>query len=94
MRIAFVTTLLAGVLAVGGVAFAASDDECAKAWGKLHAAVEGSVTEAEAGSYFAALKAANKSVANGKLTKVAFLQYCKDGTFNIAKANQAAGGNQ
>ena len=95
MKLSLFSAGITAALVFGGAAFATSDDDCVKAWTKLHASVEGSVTEVEAGRYFAALKAANKPVTDGRLTKQAFLEYCKNGTFNIAKANGAStGANQ
>lgn len=92
MKLSVFLTGITAALVFGGAALATSDDDCANAWIKLHVSVEGSVTEVEAGRYFAALKAANKPVTDGRLTKHAFLEYCKNGTFDLAKATGASSG--
>ena len=78
------------MLAVTSAAFAMTDAECASAWASADANKDGTVTEAESGRIFAALRVANKPVANGKLTQVAFLAHCKAGLFVTARMEAGA----
>lgn len=71
---------LAGVgiaLLAAPQAFAMTEAECNAAWTKADTNNDGTVTETESGRYFAAHRVANKPLADGKLTKAAFLENCK-----------------
>lgn len=86
---------LFAVAAVGAAmictpAFSMTDAECAAAWTKADANADGTVTEAEGGRYFAALRIADKASTDGKLSKTAFLDHCKVGVFNLTKTDAGA----
>jgi hypothetical protein len=85
----FVASVLAA-LAFTTPAFAMTDAECAASWTSADGNKDGTVTEAESGRYFAALRVANKPVADGKLSNAAFLEHCKAGTFNTVKTDAGA----
>ena len=85
------------VLASFGAALAAtpavaamSEAECYTAWTKADTNSDGTITEAEAGRYFAALRVANKPITNGSMTRVLFLENCKDGAFITAALDPGA----
>jgi hypothetical protein len=87
------SVLAAGVLAavtIASPAFAMTDAECAASWTSADTDKDGTVTEAESGRHFAALRVANKPVADGKLSNAAFLAHCKAGTFNTVKTDAGA----
>ena len=71
-------------------AYAMTDAECAAAWKKTDANSDGTVTEAEGGRYFAALRIADKATTDGKLSNAAFLDHCKVGVFNLTKTDVGA----
>ena len=71
-----------GAALMASPAAAMTEAECAAAWTKADANKAGTVTEAEAGRYFAALRVANQPVTDAKLTGAQFLQYCKTGVFD------------
>jgi hypothetical protein len=71
-------------------AYAMTDAECAAAWTKADANADSTVTEAEGGRYFAALRIADKAAADGKLSKAAFLDHCKAGVFKLTKTDAGA----
>lgn len=71
-------------------AHAMTDAECRAAWTKADANADGAVTEAEGGRYFAALRIANKSASDGKLSTTAFLDHCKAGVFNLTVTDAGA----
>jgi hypothetical protein len=81
-------------VAVMGVAVspasAMTDAECSSAWTKADANSDGTVTEAEGGRYFAALRVANKPAGDGKMTSASFLEHCKAGHFNASKLDVGA----
>ena len=85
--------LAAGVCAViftASPSFALTDAECATEWKKIDTKGAGFVSEAEARRYYAAMRVANKPVADGKLTQAAFAEQCKAGLFTIAKTDPNA----
>lgn len=85
--------LAVGVLAaitMASPALAMTDAECAASWTGADANKDGTVTEAEFGRYFAALRVAKKPAADGKLSSAAFLEHCKAGTFNTVKTDAGA----
>ncbi len=85
--------LAAGVCAVllsASPSFALTDAECATEWKKIDTKGTGFVTEAEARRYYAAMRVANKPVADGKLNQAAFVEQCKAGLFTIAKTDPNA----
>jgi hypothetical protein len=71
-------------------AYAMTDAECAAALTKADANADGTVTEAEGGRYFAALRIADKATTDGKLSRAAFLDHCKAGVFNLTKTDTGA----
>ncbi len=84
---------LAGVgamLFVAPQAFAMTEADCTAAWTKADTNNDGAVTEVEAGRYFAAHRVANKPLADGKLTKAAFVENCKADLYMTAKMDEGA----
>ena len=81
---------LSAALAIAAPAFAMTDAECATSWTSADVNKNGTITEAEAGRYFAALRVANKPVADGKLANAAFIEHCKAGTFNTVHTDAGA----
>ena len=85
--------LVAGVvsaLAVPSLASAMTDVECSKAWTKADANNDGVLSELEGARYLASLRVAAQPIVDGKLTEVAFLEYCKAGHFNAVKVDAGA----
>jgi hypothetical protein len=89
MKPLFAVAALAAGLACAP-AYAMTDAECAAALTKADANADGTVTEAEGGRYFAALRIADKSTTDGKLSKAVFLDHCKAGVFNLTKTEAGA----
>ena len=86
---------LAGVgvfLLAAPEAFAMTEAECTAAWTKADTNNDGTLTEAEANAsrYFAAHRVANKPLADGKLTKAAFLENCKADMYMTMKMDEGA----
>lgn len=80
--------LIAGIgaaFALTTPASAMTDAECTAAWTKADANKDGMVTEAEAGRYFAAMRVAEKPIADGRLSMMAFQEHCKAGHFNMTR---------
>jgi hypothetical protein len=71
-------------------AAAMTDAECAAHWKAADVNNDGIVTDTEASRFHAALRVANKPVADGKLTQVAYLEHCKAGLFSKAKLDAGA----
>ena len=70
--------------------FAMTDTECAAEWKKIDTKGTGIVSEAEGRRYYAAMRVANKPIADGQLTQAAFLENCKADLFTVAKADPNA----
>jgi hypothetical protein len=89
------TLPLAFVLSIAVVApnnaFAAmTDAECATAFTTADANKDGVLSEAEGRRYYAALRVAQKPVADGKLTQADFLMHCKADAFKPATIEAGA----
>ena len=69
---------------------AMSEAECTAAWDKADTKKAGVLTEAEARRYYAAVRVANKTLPDGKLTKAEFLTHCKAGLFDSRAADTGA----
>ena len=85
--------LAAGVCAVlltTSPSVAMTDAECAAEWKKIDTKGTGFVSESEARRYYAAMRVANKPVADGKLTQAAFVEQCKADLFMVAKTDPNA----
>lgn len=85
--------LAAGVCAVlltTSPSLALTDAECAAEWKKIDTKGTGFVSEAEARRYYAAMRVANKPVADGKLTQAGFVEQCKADLFALAKTDPNA----
>lgn len=85
--------IIAGVglaLASASPVQAMTDAECTAAWMKADANNDGVVTEAEGARYFAALRVANKTVSDGRMTQALFMENCKADLFVTAKADPGA----
>ena len=81
---------LVGTAMLATPAAAMTDAECATQWTSADVNKDGVVTEAEASRFHAALRVANKPVADGKLTQAAYLEHCKAGLFTRAKLDAGA----
>ena len=86
----FTTTGLILVLAAHPAAAAMSDADCNAAWTKADTNSDGFVTEAENPRYFASLRVANKPLADGRMSKASFLEYCKADLFVSTKIDPGA----
>lgn len=71
-------------------ALASTDAECAAAWKSADTNADGALTDAEAGRYLAALRVAQKPVADGRITQAAFMEHCKAGVFRVSNAEPGA----
>ena len=78
------------VLLGSSPALAMTDAECTAAWTKTDANNDGKVTEAEGGRYYASLRVAKMTMADGTLNRTAFLEHCKAGHFTMAKLDPGA----
>lgn len=81
---------MVGTAMLATPAAAMTDAECAAQWTSADVNKDGTVTEAEASRFHAALRVANKPVADGKLTQAAYLEHCKAGLFTKAKLEPGA----
>lgn len=88
-RYLILASLVGTALAITPAA-AMTDAECAAQWTSADVDKDGIVTEAEASRFHAALRVANKSVVDGKLTQAVFLEHCKAGLFTRAKLDAGA----
>lgn len=64
---------------------AMSDADCEAAFKKADGNSDGTLTDQEAGQYYAAMRIANKPVAGGTMTKDVFLSNCKAGMYETVK---------
>lgn len=71
-------------------AMAMTGAECAAAWTKADGNSDGTLSDNEASRYFAALRVANKTVPDGKLTNASFTEHCKAGLFKSAAVEAGA----
>ena len=72
-------------------AAALTDDECKAQWTAADANKDGVLSDAEAGRYLSAMRAAGKTVpADGKVTDAMFMENCKAGAFATANADAGA----
>jgi hypothetical protein len=81
---------LAGTAMLATPAAAMTDAECAAQWTTADVNKDGIVTETEASRFHAALRVANKPIADGKLTQATYLEHCKAGLFTRAKLDAGA----
>ena len=81
---------MVGTAMLATPAAAMTDAECTAQWTAADVNKDGIVTEAEASRFYAALRVANKPVADGKLTQADYLQHCKAGLFDKAKLDAGA----
>ena len=72
------------------MASAMTDAECTAAWTNADVNKDGVLSEAEGRRYYAALRVAQKPVADGKLTQADFLTHCKADVFKTATAEAGA----
>ena len=81
----FAPVLLAALLGSASIAGAAmTDAECEAAWKKADTNNDGTLNEAEAASFYAAVRVAGKSVEDGKFARADFITHCKAGVFDVA----------
>ena len=71
-------------------AFSATEAECAAAWTAADAKNQGTLTETDSPRYFAAMRVANKPIADGKISKEMFHENCMAGMFGDAKLDTGA----
>jgi hypothetical protein len=81
---------MCAALLVPAGASAMTDAECTAAWMQADADKNGMLSETEARRYYAALRVAQKPIADGKLSQAAFLGYCKDGLFAVVTPEAGA----
>ena len=72
------------------MASAMTEAECNAAWTQADVNKDGVLSEAAGSRYYAALRVAQKPVADGKLTQADFLAHCKAGLFNTSTAEEGA----
>jgi hypothetical protein len=82
--------LAAIALAAATPALAMGEKECMQTFEKADADRNGTLTEAEATRYYAAMRVANKPVADGKMTQDVFLTNCRADLFAEAKMDSGA----
>ena len=90
MRTLALAAGVCGVLLITSPSVARTDADCAAEWKKIDTKGTGFVSEAEARRYYAAMRVANKPVADGKLTQAAFVEHCKADLFTLAKTDPNA----
>jgi hypothetical protein len=84
------------IAATASVAFlptqsmAMADAECASAWTAADKNRDGFVSMDEGARYYAALRVADKSVAEGKLSQAEFIANCKAGLFDARRVDAGA----
>ncbi len=83
---------LVGLMGLPLPAFAASDAECQKTFEAADSNRDGVLTEAEGGRYFAAMRAANKQLAGGRMERAAFMEHCKADVFAAASQTKPTAG--
>src|SRR6476660_7166330 len=71
-------------------AYAATDAECQTEWAHADTNKDGTISDAEAARYLAALRVHEKEVTNGKLDEATFLKYCRDDVFAVRKTDAGA----
>ncbi len=81
MRAIVVAAIAAVLVPVSASAQAMTDTECQAAWMAADKNSDGFVTEAEAARYHASMRAAGKSVTDGRIGRDVFLTDCKSGLF-------------
>jgi hypothetical protein len=82
--------LAALALAAATPAFAMGEKECMQTFEKADADKNGTLTEAEATRYYAAMRVANKPIDDGKMTQEVFLTNCRADLFAEAKMDTGA----
>ena len=78
------------VMIVPTLGFAMTDAECASAWSAADRNRDGVVSVDEGARYYAALRVANKTIDDGKLTQAEFTTNCKAGVFDARRADAGA----
>ncbi len=76
---------LIGLMGLTMPALAASEEECQKAFQAADANNDGVLSEAEGQRYYAAMRAANRSVVADRFEKSLFIESCKADAFAIAQ---------
>ena len=89
MKKLIVATALMAVCASLPV-YAATDAECQAEWTRADVNKDGTISDAEAARYAAALRVHDKQLTEGKLDQTAFLQYCRDDVFAMRKNDEGA----
>ena len=85
---AFTTALL---LTTSFANAAMTDADCEAAFKKADSNSDSTVSDTEASQYFAAIRIANKPLADGKITKTDFLAHCKSGVFDTVQRTNDPG---
>ena len=86
----FAAGVCALLLTTTSPSLAMTDAECAAEWKKIDTKGTGLVSEADARRYYAAMRVANKRVADGTMTQAAFVEQCKAGLFTVATTDPNA----
>jgi len=89
MKKLLVATALAAVCA-SLPAYAATDAECQAEWTRADVNKDGTISDAEAARYAAALRVHDKQLADGKFDQTAFLKYCREDVFAMRKNDEGA----
>ena len=89
MKKLIVATALMAVCASLPV-YAATDAECQAEWTRADVNKDGTISDAEAARYAAALRVHDKQLADGKFDQTAFLKYCREDVFAMRKNDEGA----
>ena len=89
MKKLLVATALMAVCASLPV-YAATDAECQAEWTRADVNKDGTISDAEAARYAAALRVHDKQLADGKFDQSTFLKYCRDDVFAMRKNDEGA----
>jgi hypothetical protein len=89
MKKMLVATALAAVCA-SLPAYAATDAECRTEWTRADTNKDGTISDAEAARYAAALRVHDRQAAGGKLDEATFLKHCRDDVFAMRKTDEGA----
>ena len=75
---------------VPNAAFAMTEAECAAAWSAADKNKDGVISLDEGARYYAALRVADKSVSDGKLSQSEFTTNCRAGVFDARRVDAGA----
>ena len=81
---------LVGCLAGWTPAMAMTDAECASEFKAADRNNDGMLSESEATRYFAAMRVANRPIANNTMSQADFINHCKADVYKVSKPEQGA----